>query len=147
MAAISRSIRRPMAEKLPIACVNSTLILSSATSVWPVMDGLELAKINQEQKTPAHMILLSGYEDFHYAQSAIKYGVSDYLLKPLNREELALAVQKQNWPCQRQPPAAKDLFAVPGTFRCLPVVDRAKSDRGDRAPGEPAVAAILQDLL
>lgn len=61
----------------------------------PVMDGLELAKINQEQKTPAHMILLSGYEDFHYAQSAIKYGVSDYLLKPLNREELALAVQKQ----------------------------------------------------
>lgn len=61
----------------------------------PVMDGLELAKINQEQKVPAHMILLSGYEDFRYAKSALKYGVSDYLLKPLNREELALAVQKQ----------------------------------------------------
>lgn len=61
----------------------------------PLMDGLELARRISELKLPAKVIILSGYEDFTYAHQALKYNVSDYLLKPVSKEELALAVQKQ----------------------------------------------------
>lgn len=61
----------------------------------PVMDGLELARQISERKLQAKVIILSGYEDFSYAHQALKYSVSDYLLKPVSKEELALAVQKQ----------------------------------------------------
>lgn len=61
----------------------------------PLMDGLELSRHISEQWPQTRIILLTGYEDFNYAQQALKYGVCDYLLKPINKEELALAVQKQ----------------------------------------------------
>lgn len=61
----------------------------------PAVDGLELALRIRDRKQKTRVILLTGYEDFNYAQQALKYGVCDYLLKPINREELALAVQKQ----------------------------------------------------
>lgn len=61
----------------------------------PVVDGLDLALHIRERKQTTRVILLTGYEDFNYAQQALKYGVRDYLLKPINKEELALAVQKQ----------------------------------------------------
>ena len=66
----------------------------------PVMDGLELARQISERKLQAKVIILSGYEDFSYAHQALKYSVSDYLLKPVSKEELALAVQKANQPDQ-----------------------------------------------
>ncbi|MCD2493686.1 response regulator [Lacrimispora sp. NSJ-141] len=51
-------------------------------------DGLELARLLSEQYSDIRCILISGYQRFEYAQNAIKYGVKDYLLKPVNREEL-----------------------------------------------------------
>ncbi len=54
----------------------------------PYMDGLELiAKIRQ--KYPSMKVLIfSGYDDFEYAQQAIKLNVTEYILKPVNVEEL-----------------------------------------------------------
>ena len=33
-------------------------------------------------------VIISGYSEFEYARSAIQYGVSDYLLKPIKKDEL-----------------------------------------------------------
>lgn len=54
----------------------------------PSMDGLET--INQVKRVHPDIdfIIISGYRDFEYAQTAIKYGVGDYLLKPLKKDEL-----------------------------------------------------------
>lgn len=54
----------------------------------PVMDGLELTfQINQ--KFPSvKKVIVSGYDDFNYAKTALKNNVSDYLLKPINHTEL-----------------------------------------------------------
>ena len=54
----------------------------------PVMDGLQLAKTLREKYPAVRMILLSSFGDFEYAQQAIRYGVSDYILKPITMEKI-----------------------------------------------------------
>lgn len=54
----------------------------------PVMDGLELAKYIFENNFHARMILLSGHSEFEYAQRALHYHVTDYILKPVTRSKL-----------------------------------------------------------
>lgn len=54
----------------------------------PVMDGLELLKITSLKHPGIKKIVISGYDDFKYAQQALKYEAMDYLLKPLKPEEL-----------------------------------------------------------
>lgn len=56
----------------------------------PVMDGLELTKCLKEKNKDVVIILLSAYGDFDYAQKAIRYGVSNYLLKHELCEDLLL---------------------------------------------------------
>ena len=54
----------------------------------PVYDGLELIRRAKEVNPKINFIVISGYSQFEYAQQAIKYGVKDYLLKPLKKREL-----------------------------------------------------------
>ena len=54
----------------------------------PEMDGLELAKYLSEYYPYIECIIVSGYDDFKYAQTAIAYNVKNYLLKPVNKDEL-----------------------------------------------------------
>ena len=54
----------------------------------PGMDGLEMIeKLRAVDITPA-FILISGHKQFEYAHNAIKQGVENYLLKPINKQEL-----------------------------------------------------------
>lgn len=54
----------------------------------PEMDGLDLAKYLYENFPKTHMILLSGHSEFQYAQKALRYRVSDYILKPITRQKI-----------------------------------------------------------
>ena len=54
----------------------------------PVLNGIELVKRIVEEKEDIIIVLVSGYSDFSYAQSAIRLGVSDYILKPVVPSEL-----------------------------------------------------------
>ncbi len=54
----------------------------------PIVDGLELAKYINENKCHTKVILVSAYEQFEYAQKAIKYNVFYYLTKMIDCEEL-----------------------------------------------------------
>jgi two-component system response regulator YesN len=58
----------------------------------PVMDGIELAKALNVLIDPPLVIFLTGYGEFDYAREAIRYGVFDYILKPIDYDELADAV-------------------------------------------------------
>lgn len=60
----------------------------------PRMDGIEMLSKLRERGCRAHVILLTAYSDFAYAQSALKLGADDYLLKPFRNEELVAAVDK-----------------------------------------------------
>lgn len=55
----------------------------------PFVDGLELIKwVHNNLKRQPVIIVISGYDDFNYARKAMHYGVQEYLLKPVSREEL-----------------------------------------------------------
>ncbi len=60
----------------------------------PKMDGLTFSSIVAEKYPRVIVILLTGYEQFEYAQKAIKYKVTDFLLKPITAEELAKVLGK-----------------------------------------------------
>jgi two-component system response regulator YesN len=49
----------------------------------PVMDGLELLEQLDKRNRKPEVVIISGYDDFGYAQQAIRYGVADYVLKPV----------------------------------------------------------------
>ena len=55
----------------------------------PVMDGLALAEKIHESGRGILMVILTGYAEFEYARKALTYGVTDYLLKPVEPEELS----------------------------------------------------------
>ncbi len=59
-----------------------------------VMDSLKLIDYVFEHKSAIRTIVLSGYNDFAYAQHAIKKNVVDYLLKPVNVDELMKVVSR-----------------------------------------------------
>lgn len=55
----------------------------------PVLDGLELIRrITQTGHLTTKFIIISGYDEFKYAQQAMRYGVSDFILKPVDQDEL-----------------------------------------------------------
>ncbi|MCB0203106.1 MAG: response regulator, partial [Anaerolineae bacterium] len=54
----------------------------------PFMDGLELSRIVRARLPQTRIVILSGHDEFRYAQQAIQLGVTDYLLKPVGAQEL-----------------------------------------------------------
>jgi two-component system, response regulator YesN len=60
----------------------------------PIINGIELLKIISETQEYVYCVILTGYSDFDYAKSAVKYGAIDYLLKPVNPKELSDTLKK-----------------------------------------------------
>lgn len=61
----------------------------------PEMDGIEFITYVRDHKiSNARFVFLSGYYDFQYAKTAIKYGCCDYILKPIQKEELLVTLRK-----------------------------------------------------
>ena len=54
----------------------------------PYMDGLTLIERIRQKYPSMKVLIFSGYDDFEYAQQAIKLNVTEYILKPVNVEEL-----------------------------------------------------------
>ncbi|WP_338556447.1 response regulator transcription factor [Paenibacillus sp. KS-LC4] len=60
----------------------------------PSLDGIGLIQAVTEAQLETEFIIISGYNDFRYAQQAVRYGVLDYVLKPINENEIVKALYK-----------------------------------------------------
>lgn len=78
----------------------------------PDMDGLEMLRRGQAM-CPFHAIILSGYGEFHYAQQAISLGVSEYLLKPVDMNELKACLLKITTRQEQESAAPRQLEPLP----------------------------------
>jgi len=85
----------------------------------PGLDGIQLIGEAKQFLPNLLSIIISGYRHFDYAHNAIKYGVEDYLLKPIQREELIQTLEKL----------------------------RAVIKRADEAHQSPSAEAFVRDLF
>ena len=60
----------------------------------PRISGIELVQILRREGFQIPVLIISGYDDFSYVRSALKLGVTDYLLKPIKAEELNQQLQR-----------------------------------------------------
>ncbi|MFC4388764.1 response regulator [Gracilibacillus marinus] len=61
----------------------------------PVLDGLELIeRVISEMNQAPSFIVISGYNDFKYAQKALRFGVEDFLLKPVDQDEIHATLER-----------------------------------------------------
>jgi len=54
----------------------------------PIMTGLELLKALKDEEINIKTIILSGHDDFEYLKQGLLFNVENYLLKPVDKEEL-----------------------------------------------------------
>ncbi|MCZ8512740.1 response regulator [Paenibacillus filicis] len=60
----------------------------------PFMDGLQLSEAVKERYRATKIVILTGFDEFEYAQKAIKLHIDEYVLKPFSKEELMEALAK-----------------------------------------------------
>lgn len=60
----------------------------------PEIDGLQFIERAKEMNSRLKFIIISGYQDFDYARNALRLGVEDYLLKPIENDQLKQIIQK-----------------------------------------------------
>lgn len=70
-------------------CLENPVNIVIADVSMPVMNGLQLIQKIKEAKPSVFCIVLSAYQNFEYARTALKYGAENYLLKPLDPDELS----------------------------------------------------------
>lgn len=62
--------------------------------MMPVMDGLEFSLKMKQHFPDMIVVIVSGYSDFSYAKQAMRYGVFNYMLKPIDDEELISTIEE-----------------------------------------------------
>ncbi|NLO82013.1 MAG: response regulator [Clostridiales bacterium] len=79
----------------------------------PEMDGLTLLKKAKLIHPEIRSIIISAYDDFEYVKHALQLGVENYLLKPINTEELNSTLYKifKDLDCMTESTLSQDMFA------------------------------------
>ncbi|WP_135549274.1 response regulator transcription factor [Paenibacillus cymbidii] len=60
----------------------------------PLMDGIRLLEELRRRDIRSEVIMITGHQDFEYARSVLKHGARDYVLKPIDYEELERTVEE-----------------------------------------------------
>lgn len=74
-------------EKSPLDLIVTDIKMNRCT-------GLDVSQYIQHHRLPTRVVLISGYKEADLAMSAIKYGVKDYILKPIDLDELTDCIQR-----------------------------------------------------
>lgn len=80
----------------------------------PFMDGLQLSKIIREHMPWIKVIILSGHDEFEYAQAAVKLGVTEYLLKPVSALDLRSVLVRVATTLEKEKKEREDLRRLRG---------------------------------
>lgn len=89
----------------------------------PFMNGLQLSEQIREHYPTTKIIILTGYDEFEYAQKAIKMHIDEYVLKPFSSLELIQILIKVKLQMDEEAAQKKDVYALKEHYRkSLPVL-------------------------
>lgn len=108
----------------------------------PGLDGLEAARLIRAQLPQSAIIILTAYDRFNYSQKAIKIGAADFLLKPVQPEELYQSLQAV---MERLKGSLDGPSLPPGNMPAVPPGVRGIAEH--IISGSPGQAAAAWELL
>lgn len=76
----------------------------------PIMDGIALAEEIMEKYPAVKVIIVTAYDDFKYAQKALRAGAVDFILKPLKRQEVKDALLRVGRQIETVEEGARDVI-------------------------------------
>lgn len=89
----------------------------------PYMDGLSLAERIRQHYPSTKVVIFSGYDDFEYAQKAIKLNVTEYILKPVNVEELTSILKRIKTSLDKEIEEKRNLSRLRESYKkSLPII-------------------------
>lgn len=89
----------------------------------PYMDGLTLTARIRAKYPSIKVLIFSGYDDFEYAQQAIKLNVTEYILKPVNVEELTGILERVRENLDEEIKQRRDVTLLRESYRSsLPIL-------------------------
>ncbi|NHM31397.1 response regulator [Neobacillus terrae] len=104
----------------------------------PVMDGITFVTAIANEEFQADCIMISGYDDFEYVQHALRSGVFDYLLKPVELEDMKECLEKweKHHSKKKQSDVQEGTYALELDPSEMSPVERVIQYVKSRAPGE-----------
>lgn len=113
----------------------------------PYMDGLALAERVRQRFPSMRIIIFSGYDDFEYAKQAIKLNVTEYILKPVNVEELTAILKRIKENLDLEIEQKRNVSLLRESYvKNLPVLrEQFLNDLVSRPGNEETVAAKMDD--
>ena len=90
--------------------LNPSLIITDLK--MPRMDGIEMLRCLRDRGNHVYVIILTAYDSFTYAQSALRLGAVDFLLKPFHDgdlEQAVTALRRRMGGAEREEPALPGL--------------------------------------
>ncbi len=103
----------------------------------PEMTGLDIARELQRLPEPPIVCIISAYEDFEYVRQAMRYGVQDYLSKPISFSDISNTLRRIK--------AKLDAKTKPASAENASLVDRAIAIM-ERNPGSASLQKIADEL-
>ena len=77
-----------------ILCTEPYIRLAFVDIRMPEINGLQICEKMKTAGLPVKIVIISGFRDFEYARQALRYGVVDYLLKPVNPSDVLRLVHE-----------------------------------------------------
>ena len=102
----------------------------------PYINGLEFAHIVKEKYPKMKVVILTGYGTFEYAQEALRAKVDEYLLKPINSEQLRRVVKEIRRQVEKENEAEARIHSL-----------EIKSRQGNEALKEKFVQLLLDGRI
>lgn len=97
----------------------------------PEVSGIDLLQHIHEMKIKTKVVFLSGYSQFDYAQQAIRLGALDYLLKPVDKEDMEKAMSQVIESIEKQSTALVEWEKLDGLGYLLSVIGETPSACND----------------
>lgn len=118
--------------------------------VMPLMNGLDMSREIRRLFPEVRIVLLSGHDDFQFAKEAFSFAASEYLLKPVRRNELEQAIRRLVAALDDEDKKRAETSAlIQAGHTCLNRQDRQDQDVGrtGEVPASDPMVAHIRELV